>query len=551
MRQNLPVTAIEYYLAENKHLVTKTDLKGRITYVNPYFVEASGFSEQELIGAPHSIVRHPDMPPEAFRDLWATLQAGLPWTGLVKNRRKNGDYYWVEASVTPVQEGGVVTGYLSVRTKAARSQIEQADRAYSELRNSNAKRLTIHRGQLARTGPLGMLSRVFSSSIRLRVVGALSAIAILFAGIGVAGLALLDGWLGTMFASAGALGVLAIALLEFTVRHSVGIPMQEAIQSARAIAGGDLSRKLTATRHDDVGQMLRAMQQMNMNLQAVIGDVRRNVGTMALATREIADENMNLSLRTQAQAASLEETASSMEQLARAVRQNAGNARDACELVERTTEVAAKGGLAVARVGATMHEISKAGKRIEDIIGLIDGIAFQTNLLALNASVEAAKAGEQGRGFAVVAGEVRNLAQRSAAAAREIRRLIDDTVRRLDEGNNLVGDASATMDSIAASVQQVNGIMTGMAAASAEQSKDIDQINRAVAAMDENTQQNAAMVKQGAAAAESLREQAEHLRAAIGIFKTASPGVAARREFRTVLPLRGAKADAAARQRGA
>lgn len=207
-----------------------------------------------------------------------------------------------------------------------------------------------------------------------------------------------------------------------------------------------------------------------------------------------------------------------MEQLALAVRQNAGNAQVASELVCRATEVARSGGAAVARVGATMGEISKAGKSIEDIIGLIDGIAFQTNLLALNASVEAAKAGEQGRGFAVVAGEVRNLAQRSANAAKEIKGLIKATVLQLEQGDRLVADAGATMDSMLASVRQVEAIMTDMAAASAEQSSGIDQINRAVAEMDRNTQQNAAMVEQAAAAADSLREQAERMRGAFGVF---------------------------------
>ncbi len=530
MRKNFPVTGVEYQLADGKYIVSKTDLKGRITYVNPYFVEVSGFSERELLGAPHNLVRHPDMPPEAFHDLWSTLQSGLPWTGLVKNRRKDGSFYWVEASATPLQEGGVVTGYLSVRCKPARADVERAERAYRDVRNGNPQRLALRQGQVVRTGLAGLVSRLLSSSLRLRVAGALAAIAMLFAAIGVAGLALLGGLLGALFAGAGALGVLVIVLLEFTVRHSVGIPMQRAIQAARAIAGGDLSARISTTRSDDVGQMLRAMQQMNMNLVAMIGDVRGNVDTMSAATRDIAAGNLDLSARTERQASNLEETASSMEQLALAVRQNAGNAQVASQLVGQATLVAMRGGDAVALVGATMGAISKAGKRIEDIIGLIDGIAFQTNLLALNASVEAAKAGEQGRGFAVVAGEVRALAQRSAAAAKEIKALIDATVRQLEEGDRQVADASATMTSIVASVRQVEGIMADMAEASAEQSSGIDQINLAVADMDRNTQQNAAMVEQSAEAACSLSEQAEHLRAAIEVFKLTAPAAGLARD---------------------
>jgi aerotaxis receptor len=521
MRQNLPVTGVEYPLADGKHIVSKTDIKGRITYVNPYFIETSGFGEQELIGAPHNLVRHPDMPPEAFHDLWTTLQAGLPWTGLVKNRRKNGDYYWVEANVTPLLKGGAVSGYLSVRSKPARAQVEQAERAYRTMRNDNSQGLAIRQGQVARTDVLGLASRLLGGSVRGRVVGALAGIAMLFAAMGYAGLTLLDGRAGVAFAAAGALGVLAVVILEFLTHHSIGVPLREAIQAARAIAGGDLSSKISTTRHDDVGQLLRAMQQMNMNLVAMIGDVRANVDTMAAATRDIAAGNIDLSVRTETQASNLEETASSMQQLALAVRQNAGNARVASQLVGRTSEVATRGGEAVARVGATMGNISTAGKRIEDIIGLIDSIAFQTNLLALNAAVEAAKAGEQGRGFAVVAAEVRSLAQRSAGAAKEIKRLIDDTVQRLEEGSRLVADAGETMGSIVASVREVDGIVADMAGASAEQSSGISQINRAVAEMDNHTQQNAAMVDQAAVAADSLREQAERLRSAIGVFSLA------------------------------
>ncbi|KQV81017.1 chemotaxis protein [Massilia sp. Root351] len=533
MRLNLPLYDNEHQLADGRYLVSKTDLKGRITYVNPYFIEVSGFTEEELIGVPHNLVRHPDMPSEAFHDMWRTLRAGLPWNGLVKNRRKDGGYYWVEASATPLREGGVVTGYLSVRCKPAPGAAEAAERLYRSIRRGNPERLALRQGQVLRTGLAGLAARVLGSSLRWRVAGALAAIAMLFAAVGVAGLTQLCGRLGAFFTAAGALGVAAIALLEFTVRHGVGIPMQRAVEAARAIAGGDLSGTIATGRRDDVGQMLRAMQQMNVNLVAMMGDVRGNVDTMAAATREIADGNADLAMRTERQAAGLEDTASSMEQLALAVRQNAGNARVASQLVGQATAVAARGGEAVARVGATMAEISRAGKRIEDIISLIDGIAFQTNLLALNASVEAAKAGEQGRGFAVVACEVRALAQRSAAAAKEIKQLIDDTVQRLEAGNRQVAEAGETMESIVASVRQVDGIMADMAEASAEQSSGIDQINHAVADMDRNTQQNAAMVEQSAQAANSLREQAERLRAAIAVFKLTAPAAP---NGRVVLP---------------
>jgi len=519
---NHPVTTVEYSLIDGKHLVSKTDLRGRIIYANPYFVEASGFAEEELIGASHNIVRHPDMPPEAFHDLWATLHAGLPWTGMVKNRRKNGDYYWVEANVTPMVEMGKVIGYLSVRSKPARLEVQNAERAYHHLRSGKAG-LAIRQGQVVRTGLSGIAARLLGSSLRWRVGGALAAIAMLFAAIGVSALLFLDGTPGRWFGAAGALGVCAIAALEFAVRHSVGIPMQEAIATARAIAGGDLSRKIATSRRDDVGQLLRAMQQMNVNLTAMIGDVRASVDSMTAATGDIASGNSDLAVRTEAQAANLEETAANMAQLALAVRQNADHTQRASQLVAGTVDVAGKGGEAVSRVGVTMADITQAGKRIEDIIGLIDGIAFQTNLLALNASVEAAKAGAQGRGFAVVAGEVRSLAQRSAGAARDIKLLIDATVLRLTEGDRLVSDASDTMASIATSVRRVDGIVAEAAEAGREQSSNIEQINRAGAELDRKKQQNAPMGEQAAVAAENLPEQAERLRATVGMFSLSVP----------------------------
>ncbi len=519
MRKNLPITDIEYSMRDGKPIVSKTDLKGKITYVNPYFIEVSGFSEEELLGAPHNLVRHPDMPAEAFADLWATLKAGLPWAGMVKNRRKNGDYYWVFANVTPVLESGRATGYMSIRIKPTRAQIEAADRLYRRIAAGNPDRIAIRQGQAVRTGLTGLAASLKNMSMRARSRVLLGTIAALFIGLGAGGYAATSGGTAGWFAGAAALGVASALLLARSLHAGFVAPLRTATQVARAIAGGDLSGTIETQRSDDAGQLLRALQQMNANLRAIIGDVRANIDTIAVSTREIADGNMNLSSRTEAQAASLEETASSMVQLSATVRQNADNASQANQLVTTASAVAVRGGEAVTKVGATMDEISTSAKKIVDIIGLIDGIAFQTNILALNAAVEAARAGEQGRGFAVVATEVRSLAQRSASAAKEIKTLIDESVAKVSIGNRLSDEAGQTMTEVVDAVRRVASIMDEIAAASAEQSTGIDQVNRAVADMDDGTQQNAAMVEQAAAAAASLDEQAVQLAQAVSVFK--------------------------------
>lgn len=327
------------------------------------------------------------------------------------------------------------------------------------------------------------------------------------------------------------LGILAIGLgvtFGIFITRSIVRPIQDAVAVADRVSSGDLSSQFTVTTRDETGQLMTALQKMNDNLLGIVTRVRAGTETIATASAEIAAGNLDLSSRTEQQAGSLEETASSMEELTSTVRQNADNARRANTMASEAASIAGQGGAVIAQVVGTMSEINASSRKIVDITSVIDSIAFQTNILALNAAVEAARAGEQGRGFAVVASEVRNLAHRSAAAAKEIKGLIDDSVQKVEAGTTLVDSAGTTMTNIVQSISLVTGIMSEISHASDEQSAGIEQVNAAITEMDQATQQNAALVEQAAAAAGSMQEQAAHLADVVSVFKTGGSTVAAR-----------------------
>ncbi len=322
----------------------------------------------------------------------------------------------------------------------------------------------------------------------------------------------------TLLLSMAAVAALLAAAIAIWVTRSITRPLAQALGLAEKVAAGDLTGRIEVTSKDETGRLLQALKDMNANLVNIVGEVRSSTEAIGSGTKQIATGNADLSQRTEEQASSLEETASSMEELTSTVKQNAENAKQANQLAQGASAVAVKGGDVVNEVVGTMSSINESSKKIVDIIGVIDGIAFQTNILALNAAVEAARAGEQGRGFAVVASEVRNLAQRSAAAAKEIKALIGDSVDKVGAGTRLVDEAGKTMQEIVASVKRVTDIMAEITAASQEQSAGIEQVNQAITQMDEVTQQNAALVEEAAAAAESLDEQARNLAEAVAVF---------------------------------
>ncbi len=719
MKNNQPVTNNEIKMREGSTLVSRTDLKGTITYINQNFLDISGFSETELIGQSHNIVRHPDMPSAAFQDLWDKMKAGEPWVGIVKNRCKNGDYYWVEANVTPVYRNGQITEYLSVRKVPTQEQVTDAKALYQQL-NTGAS--------LPGKNPLISLF-----SIRNRIIGAyaLMSLFMLALGLDLFGSAtigvMIVGIIITViltvltvtqvinpitrmsqtiknvqedpintvvdFSLSGELGKLQRALksLQIKVGYDIMHSLEEAEQAHRirealnnvtsnvmiadtaydifymnesvktmfsdieddlkkelpdfdtkklegtnidvfhkdpshqrkmldnltstytgtikvggrtliitanpvinsegirrgtvvewqdrtaevmveqevenivdagqqgdlnqrielegksgfhkqlgvginqlldvvsesfssisgvmkALSEGSLTQNMEGDYSGDFAEIQTTINSTMSTLSGLVGNIRGASGQISSAANEISQGNTDLSQRTEEQAASLEETASSMEELTSTVKQNADNARQANQLSASARGQAEEGGKAVESAIFAMKEINNSSKKIEDIIGVIDEIAFQTNLLALNAAVEAARAGEQGKGFAVVASEVRSLAQRSAAAAKEIKSLIKDSVENVDEGTRLVDESGTMLGEIVGSVRKVSDIIAEIAASSSEQSQGIEQINQAITQLDEVTQQNAALVEEAAAASESMDEQARDMNEMVGFF---------------------------------
>ena len=514
MRTNLPVTATEFTFAERDTLVSVTDTKGRITYCNPAFVHVSGFAHEELLGQPHNLIRHPDMPPEAFRDLWDTIAAGLPWTGLVKNRRKNGDFYWVQANVTPLRDGAQVTGYLSVRTLPSRAQVQAAETLYNAMRAEAEAGRVIHvlrHGTVLRQDLRGRIARLLMPSTptsRLMLTQALTV-----------ALVLLPAWLGAPWPVTGAVAILAAAAAALVVRALAITPLRALVHDAHQLASGDLGYAVQTGASGSVGELQQALFQLSVNLRTVVSDVRQEVRHLETAVQEIASGNNDLSARTETQASSLEQTAASMEQINGTVQNSAASASRGARFADEASGITARSNDAVQAVGQTMQGIAESSRRIEDIVHLIEGVAFQTNILALNAAVEAARAGEAGRGFAVVASEVRTLAARTTQAARDIKQLIAESAERVASGASAAGEARERMADALAAVRRVSAVLDEISTASAEQQTGISQVNEAVAHMDSITQQNAAMVEELAAAAQSLHSRVRGVSDTMRLFR--------------------------------
>ncbi|MCF6282933.1 MAG: methyl-accepting chemotaxis protein [Candidatus Polarisedimenticolaceae bacterium] len=735
MKNNQPITNHEKVMGEYDVLVSKTDLKGKIIYCNREFAEISGFTEQELVGNNHNMVRHPDMPSAAFQDLWEKMQAGRPWIGLVKNRCKNGDFYWVKASVTPIFDDGRVTEYMSVRNKPTAQEVKDAEILYQQMNSGNYKGPGVVAKSVSTVAALSFTVKLFI----ITAVVALASIGGLFAWLP---MALAD---KQVISAVFLIGFIALFLfVSILVTRGILVPVKDAVNMMQRISGGHYTDDIEIYRSDEIGDMLRGLKSLQLrqgfevhdarqkaeaalriqtgldcvgsnvmvadqnyniifmnrslqkmfmdaepqlkevlphfdannligkcmdifhkdvshqrkildnlkgshcadvevnglhlriisnsvvnsdgvrlgtaiewsnrtaevavereidnivesasagdltrrielvgkegffkdlgvsinslidvvesvfadigqvmsymakgdltkpiekeyegtfdavkndinntliNLEEIVGKMRESADLMSTSSEEIVSGNTNLSNRTEQQASALQETASSMEELTSTVKNNAGNAQQANQLAVNARQEAERGGEVVGNAVIAMEDINKASGKIAEIIGVIDEIAFQTNLLALNASVEAARAGEQGRGFAVVATEVRNLAGRSATAAKEIKGLIQDSVEKVRVGAELVNESGNTLDEIVNGVKKVGDIISEIAAASQEQSSGIDQVNNAVTSMDEMTQQNAALAEETSAASSAMNDNAKEMGELMSFFSLSS-----------------------------
>ncbi|MFG6415346.1 methyl-accepting chemotaxis protein [Roseateles sp. DC23W] len=514
MRVNQPVTQREFDFPADATLMSTTDTQSYVKYANDAFIAVSGFSRDEVIGQPHNLVRHPDMPEAAFEDMWGTLKGGEPWTGFVKNRRKDGDHYWVRANAVPIVRGGRTQGFMSVRTRATREESAAAEQLYADLRDGRASGVKLHKGLIVRTGLASLLSwrQTMGVRARIRLTLALMGLAMLLVGI-----PLSDDV--TALAKLAALVGVAMVVTSIVFEQTFARPLEQLRETALAVATGAQQEVTSMDRVDEIGMSMRCISQLGLMFRWLVSDVSEQVMNVQTAVNEIAKGNEDLSSRTEQAASSLQQTASSMEEMTATVKNNADTALQANELSGQASEAAAHGGQAVSQVVSRMGDISASSRKIADIIGTIDGIAFQTNILALNAAVEAARAGEQGRGFAVVAGEVRLLAQRSAEAAKEIKTLINASVEQVDAGSRLVDDAGQAMGEIVAKVQRVSHLIGEISGSIREQSSGIGQVGQAVSHLDQVTQQNAALVEQSSAASMSLKQQTASLVEAVGVFR--------------------------------
>ena len=485
-------------------LMSTTDLQSYITHANDTFVQVSGYQLNELLDKPHNLVRHPDMPKAAFADMWYTLKQGEPWSGIVKNRRKNGDHYWVRANAVPMVREGRVTGYMSIRTRATDEEIAAVEPLYKALNEGRCNR-RIHKGLVVRKGWLGKLPAM---PIRWRVR---SVMALMFAVLATALQQTGAEW--PLLLMSALVMLLGTAIFEWQIVR----PIENVARQALKVATGERNSVSHLNRSDELGLMLRAVGQLGLMCRWLIHDVSSQVSCVRSDSETLAKGSDDLNKHTQQTVENVQETVTTMNQMAASVKQNSETAAAADKLSIAASSAATHGGEAMDIVIKTMDDIANSTQRIGTITTLINDIAFQTNILALNAAVEAARAGEQGKGFAVVAGEVRHLASRSASAANDIRKLIDASADKVQSGSDQVHAAGRTMDDIVAQVQNVTQLIAQISHSTQEQSDGLSSLTRAVNELSSITQKNAELVEESAQISAMVKHRAGRLEDAVTV----------------------------------
>ncbi len=505
-------TQQEFEFPDDVTLMSTTDTSSHVTYANEAFLRVSGFGRGELLGQPHNIVRHPDMPKEAFADMWATLKSGDAWTALVKNRRANGDYYWVRANVTPIRRDGKIIGYMSVRTRPSRTEINTTASLYKRFTGGTARGLAFHKGLIVRKGMLGFMRwrQIMPVRWRLRIGLGLVVASTAAGNVISGGIDSLPAPVISAFAGA--------CLVGLWLESRIAKPLIQALDQAKAAAAGQHGPNMNMNRVDEIGMIMRAVNQAGLNLRSLVDDVATQTGGLHQSSGQVASSNEDLARRVTDTQARLQETAAAAEQITVAVKQSAENAQSARSLSTGAHHAAEQGREVVDRVVQSMASIAASSAEIGEINNLINSIAFQTNILALNAAVEAARAGEVGRGFAVVAGEVRSLAQRSAVAAADIKALIDKSVQQTTEGSKLAAQAGTAIGNVVTEVQRVNTLISEISTSSQEQSMGVAQISHAVVDLERIAMQNAELVRGSSGSAQDLFAHTAMLNSTIQVF---------------------------------
>ncbi len=509
MKRNTPVTQKEYLLNDGTTLMSTTNTQSHISYANSAFITASGFDESELVGEPHNIIRHPDMPPAAFADMWFTIQQGESWTGLVKNRRHNGDHYWVRANVTPVYQQQKLTGYISVRNIPTRDEISASENLYAQINANKLKGYRFYKGVLIRRGPLSFLSLFKWLTISRRINLALGTAALLIAVLPFIPLPALI-MSGTT--------VILFLLVALFLQLQISRPLKLILTQMQNVVSGRRADYIQLNRVDEIGMLLRLVNQSGLNLNSLVGDVTTQLNGIRKISHRISEQGESLQQRSEETSADLHQTAAAVEEIASAVKQTAETAADAMIRADETSRNAMNSGNIIKQTITMMQSVSRDNRQIVDIISVIDSIAFQTNILALNAAVEAARAGEAGRGFAVVAAEVRHLAQHSASAAKEIKTLIEQNVANVSSGVKRVENTETHLTAMIDNVIQMSTMIKEIGTATQEQTQALTLINESVSRIGVMTHNNTGMVERVTDAACDLSSRSARLQRAVQVF---------------------------------